>query len=171
MLPAGLRADDHHIPKLRFRLVRCMFGDATACYLLAMQIEGAANMTGPRDSQSLTTDRGICTALLFALVAERLALFYEHDKWMTAAQGATLAADWLARSKRRLPNDRRKHLSVLSDDLARQIVDAVSREAGLHITHEMMESLDPNYPSDIAQSLTLECARLLEDSSLASGMD
>jgi hypothetical protein len=128
-------------------------------------------MTGPRDSQLPATDRDLSTALLFALVAERLALFYEHDKWMTAAQGASLAADWLARSKRRLPNAGRKHLSALSDDLARQIVDSVSREAGLHIAHEMMESLDPNYPSDIAQSLTLECARLLEGSPLAAGVD
>jgi hypothetical protein len=128
-------------------------------------------MTGPMDSQLPATDRDLCTALLFALVAERLALFYEHDQWMTAAQGASLAADWLARSKRRLQNDRRKHLSALSDDLARQIVGTVSREAGLHITHEMMESLDPNYPSDIAQSLTLECSRVLEDLPLAAGVD
>jgi hypothetical protein len=123
------------------------------------------------DSQVPAMHRDIGTALLFALVAERLSLFYEHEKWMTTAQGANLAADWLSRSKRRLPNDKRKHLSALSDTLARQIVDSVSREAGLHIAHEMMESLDPNYPSDIAQSLTLECARLLEDSPLAVGVE
>jgi hypothetical protein len=115
------------------------------------------------------TKRETNSALLFALVAERLSTYYEHHVWITLAQGATLAADWLARSKHHLPNIQRKHLSGLSDQLARQIADSVSREAGLHIAHEMMEALDqryPCYPSDIGQSLRDECDRLLDASPL-----
>lgn len=109
-----------------------------------------------------TGDRGVRAALIFALAAERLSLLYEHDQWMTEAQGATLAADWLTRSKRSLPLAERRALSALSDTLARQIKDAVSREAGLHITHDMMEALDPNHQSDLAESLMAECERLLD---------
>ena len=109
-----------------------------------------------------TSDRGVRVALIFALAAERLSLFYEHGQWLTEAQGATLAAEWLGRSKRNLPLDERRTLSALSDQLARQVEEAVSREAGLHITHEMMEALDPNYRSEIAESLMAECERLLE---------
>lgn len=43
-----------------------------------------------------------------------------------------------------------------------QIVDSLSREAGLHTTHEMMEALDPNYDSELARSMMDECARLLD---------
>lgn len=49
------------------------------------------------------TPRGQCVALLFALAAHRLSDFYEHGQWLTDAQGASLAADWLARSKDALP--------------------------------------------------------------------
>lgn len=113
-------------------------------------------------SQPPPTDRGARIALIFALVAEHLAAYYEHDQWLTQAQGASLAADWLARSKRSLPVGERKRLSALSDELARQIAASLSREAGLYTAHEMMESLDPNHPSDIAQSLMLECEHLLD---------
>ena len=41
--------------------------------------------------------------MIYALVAERLTIFYEHGQWPTQSQGASLAADWLARSKRSLP--------------------------------------------------------------------
>lgn len=109
-----------------------------------------------------TTDRGMRVALIFSLVAERLAAYYEHGQWLTQAQGATLAADWLARSKRSLPGDERKHLSALSDAMARQIAAALSREAGLYTVHEMMESLDPNYHSDMAQALMAQCELLLD---------
>jgi hypothetical protein len=112
------------------------------------------------------TERETNSALLFALVAERLSIHYEHHLWMTLAQGATLAAEWLARTRRRLPSSQRKHLSELSDQLARQIADSVSREAGLHIVHEMMEALDLRHPSDIGQSLRDECDRLLDASPL-----
>ena len=111
-----------------------------------------------------STYRGTYVALIYALVAERLSVFYEHHQWLTKAQGASLAADWLARQKRSLPIDIRRHLSELSDELARQIAGTLSREAGLHTAHEMMESLDPNYQSDITPSIMLECERMLDNS-------
>lgn len=108
------------------------------------------------------SDRGTRIALIFALAAERLSAYYEHGQWLTDAQGATLAADWLSRSKRNLPLADRRQLSALSDQLARQIAGSLSREAGLYTAHEMMESLDPNYHSEVGQSLMLECERLLD---------
>ena len=120
----------------------------------------------PLTSSPPLTDRGARIALILALVAERLSVFYEHAQWLTEAQGASLAAEWLARSKRDLPLRERKHLSALSDQLARQMEGALSREAGLYTAHEMMESLDANYHSgsEIAQSLMLECERVLDAS-------
>ena len=120
----------------------------------------------PLTSSPPLTDRGARIALIFALVAEWLSVFYEHAQWLTEAQGASLAAEWLARSKRDLPLRERKHLSALSDQLARQMEGALSREAGLYTAHEMMESLDANYHSgsEIAQSLMLECERVLDAS-------
>lgn len=113
------------------------------------------------------TDHGARVALIFALTAERLSTFYEHQQWLTESQGATLAADWLGRSKRRLPINDRRLLSALSDQLARQIAATLSREAGLYTAHEMMESLDARYHSEIAESLMSECQRLL-DAALAT---
>ncbi len=110
------------------------------------------------------TERGIRIALIFALTAERLSAFYEHGQWMNEGQGATLAADWLRRTKRTLPQSERKQLSGLSDDMARQIAATLSREAGLFTAHEMMEALDPNYQSELAQTMMLECERLLDAS-------
>jgi hypothetical protein len=101
--------------------------------------------------------------LIYALVAERLSAYYEHGQWLTKAQGASLSADWLSRNKRSLPIDTRRHLSELSDQLARQIAGTLSREAGLHTAHEIMESLDPNYQSDITPSIMLECERMLDN--------
>lgn len=109
------------------------------------------------------SERGVLVALIFALVAERLQLYYEHGQWLTQAQGATLAADWLSRSKRKLPLDQRKHLSGLSDQLARQIADTTSREAGLYVSHELQEALDPRYQSEFAQSIMAECERMLDE--------
>ena len=54
----------------------------------------------------------------------------------------------------------------MSDHLARQIAASLSPEAGLYTAHEMMESLDPNHHSEIAETLMAECERLL-DSGLA----
>lgn len=104
--------------------------------------------------------------LLFALTAERLSAFYEHHTWLTLAQGSTLAADWLARSKSHLSLQQRKHLSELSDQLARQIADSLSREAGLHISYEMTEALDQRYVSETGDSILDECRRLLSTAPL-----
>lgn len=112
---------------------------------------------------STASERGIRVALIFALAAERLSVFFEHGQWLTEAQGATLAAEWLARSKRTIPQDERRALSAASDTLARQVQGSVSREAGLYIAHEMMEALDPRYESDVAKSLMDECERLLDE--------
>ena len=111
---------------------------------------------------SMTTDRGARVALIFALVAERLSLYYEHDQWPTVVQGANLAADWLSRSKRSLSLVDRKHLSALSDQMARKIAKSLSREAGLYTAHEMMEALDPNYSSELGGALMVECERVLD---------
>ncbi len=124
-------------------------------------------MNWQKPSPLPANDRGTNIALIFALTAERLSAYYEHGQWLTEAQGATLSADWLSRSQRRLPINDRRHLSALSDELARQIGDTLSREAGLYTAHEMMEALDPNYHSEIAESLMTECERLLDANPLA----
>jgi hypothetical protein len=109
------------------------------------------------------TPRGIRVALIFALAAERLSAYYEHGQWLTEAQGATLAADWLARSKNSLPLGERRQLSALSNQFARQIAGQLSREAGLYTAHEMTEALDPNYHSELAQTMLAECEKLLDE--------
>jgi len=111
------------------------------------------------------TPRGIRVALIFALAAERLNAYYEHEQWLTEAQGATLAADWLARSKNSLPLGERRQLSALSDQFARQIAGELSREAGLYTAHEMTEALDPNYHSELAQTMLAECEKMLDEGS------
>lgn len=111
------------------------------------------------------TPRGIRVALIFALAAERLTAFYEYGQWLTEAQGASLAADWLSRSKNPLPLAERRHLSALSDQFARQIAGQLSREAGLYTAHEMTEALDPNYHSELAQTMLAECEKLLDEGS------
>lgn len=108
------------------------------------------------------TPRGLRVALLFALAAQRLSDYYEHGQWLTDAQGATLAADWLARSKNSLPLNERRQLSALSDGFARQIAGQLSREAGLYTAHEMTEALDPNYQSELAQMMMAQCEKLLD---------
>ena len=102
-------------------------------------------------------------ALMFSLTAERLSAFYEHGQWMTDAQGATLAGNWLSRSKLQLALAERRLLSELSDQLARQLADTLSREAGLYASHEMMEALDPNYQSAFAHDMLDECERMLRE--------
>lgn len=114
------------------------------------------------------TAHGLRIALLFALAAQRLHGYYEHGQWLTDAQCAHLAADWLARSKNALPLAERQQLAELSDQLARQITGSLSREVGLMTAHEMMEALDPNYHSELAESLLAECARLLSEPSGSS---
>ena len=107
------------------------------------------------------TAHGLRVALLFALAAQRLSDFYEYGQWLSEAQGATLAADWLARSKNNLPLTERRRLSGLSDRFARQVASQLSREAGLYTAHEMMEALDPNYQSELAQTLLAACEQQL----------
>ena len=102
-------------------------------------------------------------ALLFALTAERLSNYYEHDQWMTVAQGATVAALWLTRAKRTLPLPERRLLSELSDDFARKLAGSLSHQAGQYTAHEMMEALDPRYTSTVASDLMEECERLLRE--------
>jgi hypothetical protein len=109
------------------------------------------------------TDRGLRVGLIFALAAERLSAYYEHHQWLSEAQGASLAADWLRRSKLTIEFKERRQLSALSDQFARQIAATLSREAGLYTAHEMMESLDPNYRSELAETLIVECERLLAE--------
>lgn len=108
------------------------------------------------------SERGLRIALMFALVAERLSLYYEHGQWLTPAQGASLANEWLTRSKRTLPLEERKLLSTLSDDFARQTAATLSRQAGLFTAHEMMESLDPNYHSELGEAMMLQCEQALD---------
>jgi hypothetical protein len=119
-------------------------------------------MTGDAATPPEAVNRGTRAALIFALVAERLSTYYEHGQWPTESQGASLAANWLLRSKRNLPLAERKHLSAQSDRLARQIAASLSREAGLYAVHEMMESLDPNHRSELGESLMLECEQALD---------
>ncbi|OHC64355.1 MAG: hypothetical protein A2045_07460 [Rhodocyclales bacterium GWA2_65_20] len=119
-------------------------------------------MTWEKPASPSMTERGMRIALIFALAAERLTAFYEYGQWLTEAQGASLAADWLSRSKNKMPLNERRQLSALSDQLARQIQGSLSREAGMYTAHEMMESLDPNHHSEIAESLMVECERLLD---------
>ncbi len=119
-------------------------------------------MTRETASPLPASDRGVRIAVIFALVAERLSTYYEHGQWLTETQGASLSAQWLARSKRKLPLAERRQLSALSDELARRIAAPLSREAGLYAAHEMMESLDTNYHSEIGMTLMVECERLLD---------
>lgn len=115
------------------------------------------------DRTSPIRQRGIHVGLMFALVAERLSSFYEHGQWLTESQGSSLAREWLARSKQDLPLAERKTLSALSDQLARQIAGSVSRDAGLFISHELTEALDPNYQSEFALTIVDECERMIAE--------
>lgn len=109
-------------------------------------------------------DVGKCAAAIFALVAHRLATFYDEAHWLTEAQGATLCGEWLLRSRLSLPLRARRCLSALSDQVAAQIRDSVSREAGLFIAHELMESLDPRYVSETSPAIMDECVRVFRES-------
>lgn len=115
----------------------------------------------PRMPAAPLLDFATRKALLFALTAERLHAFYEHGSWMNDRQSAALAAEWMARSKTRLPREDGVRLAGLSDELARHLAGTLSREAGLFTAHEMMEALDPRYRSEPAEALLAECERLL----------
>jgi len=120
-------------------------------------------MLPPESNPSAASERGASIALIFALLAERLRFHYEHDKWLNQAQCASLAADWLARSKRKMPLQTRKHLADLSEQLAQQITESTSREAGLYISHELQEALDPRHYSELGQTMMAECERMLDE--------
>ncbi len=107
-------------------------------------------------------DKGTRVALIYALLAENLNCFYEHGQWLSVAQGATLAADWLARSRRSLAVDERRQLADLADQLARRVAAGLSRQAGLLTAHELMASLDPNYQSEIGLVMMSQCEALLD---------
>lgn len=119
-------------------------------------------MSPPTSPPPPADSRGTRAALVFALTAERLSGWYEHGQWLTEEQGASLVADWLARTRRSLAQADRRHLSDLSDKLARQIAASLSREAGLFAAHEMMEALDARYDSELARSLMAQCETLLD---------
>jgi len=106
-------------------------------------------------------------SLLFALAAERLSAYYEHDRWMTVAQGASLASLWLSRSKLQVSLPERRLLSELSDELARHLAATLSHQAGQYTAHQMMESLDPRFRSPVAFDLLDECERLLREHGLS----
>lgn len=108
------------------------------------------------------TDKGTRVALIYALVAERLGAYYEYGQWLTVGQGATLCAEWLARSKRSLALAERQQLSSASDELARSIAAGLSREAGLYTAHELSESLSVNYHSEVGAAIMVECERALD---------
>lgn len=108
------------------------------------------------------SDKGTRVALIYALVAERLGAYYEHGQWLTVGQGATLCAEWLARSKRTLALAERQQLSSASDELARSIAAGLSREAGLYTAHELSESLSANYHSEVGCAIMVECERALD---------
>ena len=111
----------------------------------------------------LALDLDTRKALLFALTAERLSAFYEHGQWMTVAQGASVAALWLQRSKLQLALAERRSLSELSDDLARKLAATLSHQAGQYTAHAMMEALDPRCQSTVSADLLDECERLLRE--------
>jgi hypothetical protein len=110
-----------------------------------------------------TSERGANIALIFALLAERLRFYYEHDKWLNRTQCAALAEVWLARNKSPLPLHTRQQFADLSEQLATQISESASREAGLYISHELQEALDPRYYSEVAQTMMQECETLYDE--------
>ena len=130
------------------------------------QNRGMENEAKQDTPQAPALDLSQRKGLLFALTAERLSVYYEHDAWLTVAQGASLAADWLHRSKLPMSLKERRAISDLSDSFARELANTLSPQAGLFTAHEMMESLDPNHHSEIADSLMIECERLLDSMSL-----
>ena len=110
---------------------------------------------------------GTSAAVIYALVAHRLSTYYDQAYWFTQAQAASLCTEWMMRSNKVMSLAERKRLSDLSDQVASQIRDTLSREAGLFTAHELMESLDPGYISEIGASIMDECVRALQDSDAA----
>ena len=105
-------------------------------------------------------------ALLFALTSERLTVFYEHGQWPSDATAADAANVWLLRHNLVAQGRLLKAIAVLSGQFAQTLAQSLSREAGLYTSHEMNQSLDPNYQSPVAMDLMEECERLLIEAEL-----
>lgn len=117
-------------------------------------------MIPKKQLNSADDDRGVKIALLFALVAERTAHFYEHGSYAKDSQYGSLASNWLHRSKKTLSAQNIKHLVALSNEVASQITGTLSREAGLFVSHELQQALDPNFQSEPAIAIMAECERV-----------
>ena len=61
-----------------------------------------------------------------------------------------------------MPLQTRKDLAGMSEQLAQQITDSASREAGLYISHDLQEALDPRYYSELGQTMMQECEKLFD---------
>jgi len=108
------------------------------------------------------------TRLLFALTAERLAAYYEHGVWLDDHQAVQIASLWLTRTRVALTVREKREFAALSDGFARELAAAVSREAGLFISHELMQALDPDYQSAIAIDVMNDCDARLREAGLQS---
>jgi hypothetical protein len=109
------------------------------------------------------------TRLLFALTAERLSAYYEHGVWITDAQTVQLASVWQTSTRIVLTVKEKRTIAELSDAFAHELAATVSREAGLFISHELMQALDPAYPSAIAIDVLNECDAKLREAGLLGG--
>lgn len=129
----------------------------------------SSHPNAPDDSSRLSSDfrrpfngeQGQRVALVFALTAEQLNAFYEHGRWLTVGEGSQLIQSWLQRRQGSMASQERQQLSLLSNNLARDIAAGLSREAGLFTAHTMMEALDPNQISPTAATMLEECERRL----------
>lgn len=100
---------------------------------------------------------GLSGALLFALLAERLGQFYDHGQLPGDGRMRQQALDWLHRAQVKIDSPWLRELVAASGDMAREIANSLSREAGLQTTHEMAEGLNPNYQSPVAQLMMDQC--------------
>lgn len=115
------------------------------------------------DENRALPETGPRVAAMYALVAHRLSTYYDHGHWLTRAQAAALCAEWLPRSRLVLSRVEREQLADLSDTIARQVREGLSREAGLWAAHELMESLDPRHVSEFGASVMAACVAALKD--------
>lgn len=106
-------------------------------------------------------------ALLFALTSERLTVYYEHGQWPNDDAATDTANVWLFRMGLIAEARLIRAISRLSDQFARTLASTLSREAGLYTSHEMNQSLDPNYQSPVAMDMLEECERLLIEDGLS----
>lgn len=106
------------------------------------------------------------TRLLFALTAERLSAYYEYAAWMSDSQAVQLTNLWLSRTRIALTLAEKRQFAEMSDAFARELSESVSREAGLFISHELMQALDPDYQSAIAIDVMNDCDARLRDAGL-----